>query len=100
MQNLPKNRRGDHQPGNRADEERYFDIDGQWYFTTREGITMGPYDSQVQAMEETKSYINFINKAKTPVLKVLKRGKSTVDLEYTEAAISESEGCEIERSTV
>ena len=72
---------GDPQTSNRNDDERYFSVKSQWYFTTREGITMGPYGSKALAVAETSSYIDFINGAKTPIINVLKRAQSTVNLE-------------------
>lgn len=53
--------------------DRYFCLDSQWYFTTREGLTMGPYESQEQAVDETNLYIEFVRSAAQPVVTMLKR---------------------------
>ena len=78
LNRFPNYRSGDASASNRPSEDRYFNLDDHWYFTTREGITMGPYDSRAQAIAETNLYIEFINSAKSPVLKVIKREQLTI----------------------
>ena len=83
MQTSLRYRQGDYGAGIRASDDRYFSYDGQWYFTTREGITMGPYDSRAQAIAETDTYIAFIKSARSPVLTVIRNRKSTVSGDCT-----------------
>ena len=60
-------------------EDRFFSLDDLWYFTTREGVVMGPYDTEQEAKAELNSYINFVKSAKPPVLNLVKRSKMTID---------------------
>lgn len=50
---------------------RYFKLSDYWYFTTREGATLGPYDSKEQAEQAVKDYIEFVNQATPSILKLL-----------------------------
>lgn len=59
-------------------EDRFFSLDNLWYFTTREGVVMGPYDTEQEAKVELHSYIDFVNSAASPVLNLVKRSKLTV----------------------
>lgn len=51
--------------------DRYFKLSDYWYFITREGATLGPYDSKVQAQEAVADYIQFVNQATPAMLKLL-----------------------------
>jgi hypothetical protein len=62
-------------------EDRFFSLDDLWYFTTREGVVMGPYDSAGEAQRELNSYIDFVKSANPPVLNLVKRSKMTIDPE-------------------
>ena len=55
---------------------RYRKVGNFWYFSTREGIIMGPYSSRDVAEEETAKYIQFAQHTKSHVLKIMMR-KST-----------------------
>ena len=50
---------------------RYFKLSDYWYFTTREGATLGPYDSKEQAEQAVTDYIQFVNQAAPSILKLL-----------------------------
>lgn len=52
--------------------ERFFKLDHAWYFTTREGFSMGPFDSQELAARGAKDYLAFVKKADAHVLKALR----------------------------
>ena len=78
MQSSPCYRRDDTEAFKSSRDERYFNYDGRWYFATREGVIMGPYDSRAQAIAETNTYIAFIKAAKSPVLSVIRSRKATV----------------------
>lgn len=51
--------------------DRYFKLSDYWYFVTREGATLGPYDSRDQAQDAVADYIQFVNKATPAMLKLL-----------------------------
>ncbi len=74
-------RQGDSRPSTRESDDRYFALDDNWYFTTREGLVMGPYPSRAQAVAETKNYILFISSAKARVINLFKRGQAIVRAE-------------------
>jgi len=51
--------------------DRYFKLSDYWYFITREGATLGPYDSKDQAQDAVADYIQFVNHASPAMLKML-----------------------------
>lgn len=51
--------------------KRYFKLSEHWYFTTREGATLGPYDSVEQAEQAVSDYIQFVSQATPSILKLL-----------------------------
>ena len=51
--------------------DRFFKLADNWYFTTREGFSMGPYESHELAESGTGDYISFIEHAAPHVLKLL-----------------------------
>lgn len=40
---------------------RYVQKDGYWYYTTREGVDIGPFDSREDAETGVGEFIDFIN---------------------------------------
>ena len=66
-------RAGDAEPWVVERDDRYFCLDGGWYFATREGLAMGPYESRARAVAETELYIQFITSAPPGVAKLLTR---------------------------
>lgn len=54
-----------------ARSNRLFRQQKDWFFKTREGALVGPYDSSEQALQGIESYIQFVQKAPTSVVKVL-----------------------------
>jgi len=50
---------------------RYFKLSDFWYFTTREGATLGPYDAKEQAEQAASDYIQFVSQAKPSIIKLL-----------------------------
>ncbi len=42
--------------------ERYFKLYDYWYFATREGAMLGPFDTREQALRATRDYIEFMQK--------------------------------------
>lgn len=65
--------------------ERFFKLNHAWYFTTREGFAMGPFDSYELAESGAKDYLAFVNKADTHVLKVLRLEKKGPELQQLKA---------------
>jgi len=51
--------------------DRYFKLSDNWYFITREGATLGPYDSKDQAQLAVADYIQFVNQASPAMIKLL-----------------------------
>ena len=51
--------------------DRYFKLSDYWYFITREGATLGPYDSKDQAQLAVADYIQFVNQASPAMIKLL-----------------------------
>lgn len=37
---------------------RFYNVKGRWYFSTREGIDFGPFDNQQEALEAFKNYMH------------------------------------------
>jgi len=58
-------------PTARVRSDRYFTLSNNWYFITREGPTLGPYDSKEQAQNAATDYIQFVNQASPAMLKLL-----------------------------
>ncbi len=52
-------------------QKRFFERDGYWYYATREGIDIGPFDSQSEAEAGAISFIDFILHAEPNVLQSL-----------------------------
>jgi hypothetical protein len=48
-------------------ESRYFDKDGYWYYKTREGVEIGPFDSLHEAEHGVSDFIDFIMHAEPEV---------------------------------
>lgn len=50
---------------------RFFKLGDNWYFTTREGFSMGPYDSHELADKGTDDYLAFVSRADPSTLKLM-----------------------------
>ena len=44
-----------------ARHERFFQSDDYWYYTTREGVDIGPFDSLEDAAEGANDFVEFIS---------------------------------------
>lgn len=53
--------------GNRS--ERFFRQKSIWYFRTREGIDIGPFNDIYDAKEGANDYIDFISLARSKILR-------------------------------
>lgn len=54
--------------------ERFFNLHNYWFFATREGAAVGPYDSKAQAVEGVKNYIEFATRAEPSSLQFFTTG--------------------------
>ncbi|WP_347330675.1 DUF6316 family protein [Marinimicrobium locisalis] len=50
---------------------RFMEKDGYWYYTTREGVDIGPFDSREEAEIGVGEFIDFICAADPRILEVL-----------------------------
>lgn len=50
--------------------ERFFKLADDWYFTTRENVTMGPFESQEGAKSAVDNFVDFIKTASPKVVQV------------------------------
>ncbi len=55
---------------------RFFEQDGYWYYTTREGMNIGPFDTQHEAEQGVSDYIDFIVHAEPQVVASLSHYRS------------------------
>lgn len=51
---------------------RFFTRDGYWYYSTREGIDIGPFDTQAEAAQGVSAYIDFVLHAEPQVVEAIK----------------------------
>lgn len=47
---------------------RYFEQQGYWYFRTREGMDIGPFDTQENAEDGVNGFIGFLKQAREDVV--------------------------------
>ena len=40
--------------------DRFFSIGSEWYFATREGASVGPYEAKIDAEKGLKDFIDFL----------------------------------------
>lgn len=57
---------------------RFFKLGDSWYFSTREGFSMGPYDSRELAGKGAEDYLAFASRADARVLKLLRPNLQTL----------------------
>lgn len=46
--------------------ERFFAVEGVWFFTTREGVEVGPFSSKAEAQHHERRLVKLLAKAETP----------------------------------
>ncbi|RLA40813.1 MAG: hypothetical protein DRR06_15015 [Gammaproteobacteria bacterium] len=56
---------------------RFFKLADNWYFTTRENTSMGPYDSFEMAEKGADDYVEFVSTATPHMLDALARQSQT-----------------------
>lgn len=47
---------------------RYFEKDGYWYYSTREGVDIGPFDTVHEAERGVSDFIDFIMHAEPEII--------------------------------
>jgi len=55
---------------------RFFKQDGYWYYSTREGFNIGPFDSMGGAEKGASAFIDFVLHAEPQVLESLSKYNS------------------------
>lgn len=50
---------------------RFFSADGYWYYNTREGVAIGPFDSLSEAETGVSDFIDFITHAEPSMSETL-----------------------------
>lgn len=53
--------------------QRFFQMDNYWYYTTREGVNVGPFDSCVQAQRGVVDFIEYICTADDRIVQAFKQ---------------------------
>lgn len=67
-------------PPGRASTRLYQDeADGGWYFTTREGKAMGPFDTEDEAREGLNDFLEFLRLADLQTLATITRSLTPDD---------------------
>lgn len=56
-------RQGERQPSPQLRSDRFFQLHNFWFFATREGAAVGPFDSKHCAEKAVDDYIEFAEKA-------------------------------------
>ncbi|WP_438951136.1 DUF6316 family protein [Porticoccus sp.] len=54
--------------------DRFFKLHNFWFFATREGAAVGPFDSKEGAVQAVADYIEFAKKADDETLRFFKTG--------------------------
>jgi Domain of unknown function (DUF6316) len=52
---------------------RFIQKDGYWYYTTREGVDIGPFDQREDAENGVGEFIDFICASEPKVLEIIKQ---------------------------
>lgn len=53
-------------------KSRFFEVDGYWYYGTRERVNIGPFDSLHAAERGASAFIEFVMHAEPDVVESLK----------------------------
>lgn len=54
-------------------EDRFFTSNEYWYYTTREGVDIGPFDSLDDAIQGAAEFIDFVSEADPSFSRTLER---------------------------
>lgn len=52
---------------------RFIEKEGYWYYTTREGVDIGPFDTRSEAEVGVGEFIDFICAAEPQILEILEK---------------------------
>jgi hypothetical protein len=52
---------------------RYLQKEGYWYYTTREGVDIGPFDSRADAEVGVSEFVEFITASEPKISDLLKQ---------------------------
>lgn len=55
--------------------ERFFKLEHFWFFATREGAAVGPFDTKSQAMQGVQDFIAFARQASPETLDIFSGGR-------------------------
>src|SRR5690606_17317146 len=55
---------------------RFLQKEGYWYYSTREGVDIGPFDSRVDAEVSVSAFIDIISASEPKVLAALKHSRA------------------------
>jgi len=58
------------------DSSRFFQSEGYWYYNTREGVAIGPFDSISEAETGVSDFIDFIQHAEPSISETLAKYSS------------------------
>lgn len=56
-----------------ARNKRYFQKEDYWYYTTREGVDIGPFDTLNEAETGVSDFIDFVLHAEPAVIRTLEK---------------------------
>jgi hypothetical protein len=66
------NRKGDtEQQEMKREASRFFESEGYWYYNTREGVAIGPFDTLSEAETGVSDFIDFICHAEPSISETL-----------------------------
>ena len=51
--------------------DRFFSAQGEWFFSTREGTSIGPFDNKTEARQGLNDFIEFMSLAEPKTLSKL-----------------------------
>ena len=66
------NRSGEHGKTSPARQSRFFERDNYWYYSTREGVDFGPFDTRRDAERGASAFIDFVIHADGSTLDFIK----------------------------
>lgn len=70
LRDINMNRRGE-QGSLPSRSRRFFQQDNYWYYNTREGVPIGPFDSLSEAETGVSDFIDFVTHAEPSIAQVL-----------------------------
>ncbi len=65
------NRKGESETNLSRESSRFFESEGYWYYNTREGVAIGPFDTHSEAETGVSDFIDFIRHAEPSVSETL-----------------------------